>query len=68
MKRRYIVGVREVNVRHYEVMAENEDEAKRFVLERTTEVVDLCHSEYSHELGSDTWSVEEEAKPKPSAS
>jgi hypothetical protein len=60
MSPQYRVGVREVHVRHFGVMAENEDEAMRLVLERAESVTDLEFCEYSHELGSDTWSVEEE--------
>jgi len=66
MKKRYIVGVREVHVRHYAVTAANEEEAKELVNERASQVTDLDFCEYSHELDRDTWSVEErtkEAKP-----
>ncbi len=59
MKKRYIVGVREVHLRHYAVTAENEDEAKDLVYQRANSVVDCEFSEYSHELDRDTWSVEE---------
>ena len=59
MKKRYIVGVREVHVRHYSVTAENEEEAKDLVKERAPCVTDLECEEYSHELDRTTWSVEE---------
>ncbi len=59
MKRTYNVGVREVHVRHYSVMAENEEKAKDLVNERGPQVTDADYCEYSHELGRDTWSVEE---------
>ena len=68
MKTSYIVGVREIHVRHYAVMAENEEEAKDLVNERGPEVEDLGFSEYSHELDRDTWSVEESAKEDKSIS
>ena len=66
MKKRYIVGVREVHLRHYAVTAKNEDEAKDLVNERGHEVTDLEFAEFSHELNRDTWFVEEsteETKP-----
>ena len=66
MKKRYIVGVREVHVRHYAVEAENKEDAKDLVNRRASEVEDLSFSEYSHELDRDTWSVQEsteEEKP-----
>ena len=59
MKKRYIVGVREVHVRHYAVMAENEEEAKDLVHERGPEVEDIEFGEFSHECNRETWSVEE---------
>ena len=59
MKKHYIVGVREVHLRHYAVMAENEEEAKDLVNGRAPDVEDLGFSEYAHELDRDTWSVEE---------
>jgi len=62
MKKRYIVGVREVHVRHYEVTAENEEEAMELVDKRAPVVKDLGFSEYSHELDRGTWSVEESTK------
>ena len=65
MKKTYIVGVHEVHVRHYSVTAENEEEAKDLVCQRADSVVDCDFSEYSHELGRDTWSVEESAEEKP---
>ena len=60
MPKSYIVGVREVHVRQYRVKAENQGEARSLVGTRGSEVIDLQFSEYSHELGSDTWSVDEE--------
>ena len=66
MKKRYIVGIREMHVRHFRVEAENEEEAKELVNERAPGVTDLDFAEFSHELDRDTWSVEEsteEAKP-----
>jgi hypothetical protein len=59
MKRTYIIGVREVRVRHYSVQAENEDEAKDLIYEMATCVVDIEMEEFSHQLDRDTWSVEE---------
>jgi hypothetical protein len=60
MKKNYFVGVREVHVRYYKAMAENEEDAKDLVADRCTLAVnDINQSEYSHELGRDTWSVEE---------
>lgn len=57
-ERTYLVGVREVHVRHYEVVAANPDAAKSLVSERGPEVTDIEFEEYSHELGPETWSVE----------
>lgn len=68
MKKRYIVGVREVHVRHYAVMAENEEEAKDLVNERASQVTDLDFCEYSHELDRETWSVEEDVTEEKSVS
>lgn len=68
MKKNYIVGVREVHVRHYAVRAESEEKAKDLVNERAREVEDIGFSEYSHELCRDTWSVEEDTKAEKSAS
>lgn len=62
MKKSYVVGIREVHVRHYSVTAENEEEAKDLVYQRADSVVDCEFSEYSHELSRDTWSVEEVAE------
>lgn len=67
MKKRYIVGVRELHVRHYAVMAENEEEAKDLVHERGPEVKDLEFEEFSNELGRDTWSVEETSEAEPNS-
>lgn len=54
----YIVGVREVHIRHFEVGAETPEAAKRLVNNRAPKAVDMEFVEYSHELGMDTWSVE----------
>ncbi len=62
MKKTYIVGVREIHVRHYSVEAENEGEAKALVNQRAPEVVDLEFEEYSHELKPGTWSVEKQSE------
>ena len=62
MPKSYIVGVREVHVRHYKVKANDEDQARNLVGSRGPEVTDLEFSEYSHELGCDTWCVEEESE------
>ena len=59
MKRRYMVGVREIHVRHYSVLAENEEQAKQLVYDRGDTVVDEEFEEYANEMGRDTWSVEE---------
>ena len=59
MKKHYMVSVREVHLRLYSVRAENEEDAKDLVKRRDPSVVDEDFSEYSHELGQDTWSVEE---------
>lgn len=62
MPKSYIVGVREVHVRHYKVHAQNAEEARSLVHCRGQEVLDLEFLEYSHDLSRDTWSVEEESK------
>ena len=59
MKKNFIVGVRELHVRHYSVQAENEEEAKDLVHQRAESVVDCEFEEYSNELDRETWSVEE---------
>ena len=59
MKKKYLVGVREVHVRFYSVQADNEEEAKELVSRRDSSVVDEEFLEYSHELDRNTWSVEE---------
>ncbi len=59
MDKNYNVGVREVHVRMYSVKAPDEERAKELVRQRGVGVVDTGQEEYSHELGSDTWSVEE---------
>jgi len=66
MKKTYLVGVREVHVRHYSVKAENEERAKDLVYQRADSVVDCEFEEYSHELDRDTWSVEEIPDKQPS--
>jgi hypothetical protein len=68
MKRQFIVSVREVHVRFYEVMAEDEEEAKGLVGRNAPDVKDLGHEEFSHTLDSDTWSVEENTGEKGSSS
>ena len=62
MKRRFIVSVREVHARFYEVMAADKEEAKDLVGRNAPDVKDLGHEEFSHTLDSDTWSVEENAE------
>lgn len=59
MKKRFLIGVREVHARFYEVTAENEEEAKDLVNELAADVTDLEYEEYSHQMDRDTWSVEE---------
>jgi hypothetical protein len=54
--------VGEVHVRHYKVKARDKDQARALVCDRGPEVIDLQFSEYSHELGCDTWSVDEESE------
>ena len=61
MKKSFLVGVREIHLRWYEVEAENEEEAKDLVNERAAGVTDLEILEYGHELDRDTWSVEEQS-------
>ena len=63
----YIVGVREVHVRHYKVTAMDEDQARELVGGHGPEVTDLEFLEYSHELDSDTWLVEEETENGPTS-
>ena len=67
MKKRYIVCVREVHVRHYSVTAENEEEAKDLVHEHGPEVKDLEFEEFSHELDRDTWSAEKASEEEPNS-
>lgn len=62
MTKSYIVGVREAHMRHYKVTAKDEEEARNLVGIRGPEVTDMEFLEYSHELNSDTWSVEEETE------
>ena len=62
MTKSYIVGVREVHVRHYKVMAKDEEEARDLVDYQGPEVTDMEFLEYSHDLSRDTWSVEEETE------
>ena len=52
----YHVGVREVQVATYEVEADTEEDAKLKVWNGAR---NLIMTEYSHDLDSDTWSVEE---------
>ncbi len=56
MKKKYIVGIREVHVSSREVWANSPEEAKEIAAENLdTEVM----VEFSHALDSDTWTVEE---------
>ena len=64
MKKTYIVGAREVHVRHYRVQAENESEAIKLVNDLDASVEDIGFEEYSHTLDRDTWSVEEVTEQK----
>ena len=54
MKQTYLVGVREVHVRHYRVEAESEAQAKDLVKARGPEVIDcefeegLCSAEHKN--------------------
>ena len=57
--RTYMVGVREIHVRFYKVMAENEGQAKNLVNERAPQVEDIGFEEFSDEMDRETWSVEE---------
>jgi len=59
MTKSYIVGVREVHVRFFSVPADDETHAKELVRQRAEGVVDLEFEEYSNEMATDTWSVEE---------
>ena len=59
MKKTYLIGVREIHVRHYRVQASNENEAKELVNNLDASVEDIGFEEYSHTLDRDTWSVEE---------
>lgn len=52
---KYIVQVREVHISHREVEANSPEEAKELVSNGDDTEVYL---EYSHTLGSDTWTVE----------
>ena len=64
MKKTYIVGAREVHVRHYRVQAENESEAIKLVNDLDSSVEDIGFEEYSHTLDRDTWSEEEVTEQK----
>ena len=55
----YTVGVREIHVRYFTVKAASPDEARALVDKHRERARDCETSEFSHELGSDTWSVEE---------
>ena len=65
--KKYKVLVKEVHYRYYEVNANHEEEAKRFVDERegvnqtdgTLSVKDIGILEFSHEEPIDDWIVEE---------
>jgi hypothetical protein len=54
-KQPYYVGIREVHLRHFNVMATSPEEAKDLVANRAPEAVDLEEIEYCHELCRDTW-------------
>lgn len=54
-KQLYFVGIREVHVRHFNVMASSPEDAKDRVVRCAPEAVDLEFLEYSHELEKDTW-------------
>jgi len=58
-KKKYTVGVREVHVRYYSVKARSPDEAKALVDNHRETAKDCEELEFSHELGHDTWSIEE---------
>ena len=58
-KKTFIIGIREIHFRYYEVEAENEYQAKDLVNDRAPEARDLEFTEYAEELERDTWSVEE---------
>ena len=60
MKKKFLVGVREVHLRFYSVIADNPDHAKRLVRDRAAAAHDMEEQEYSHELNPDTWSAKEE--------
>ena len=55
----FLVGVGEMHFRYYKVEAANKEQAKDLVHERGPEVQDIEFSEFSHECGRETWSVEE---------
>ena len=57
----FIVGIREVHFRYYEVEAENEEQAKDLVNQRSPQAIDLEFTEYANELDRDTWSVEQKS-------
>ena len=59
MTKSYIVGVREVHYRFFSVVADDATHAKDLVRQRAEGVVDMEIEEYSHELATETWSVEE---------
>ena len=58
MKRKYTVSVREVHLHHYSVEAEDPEQAKVLVNNRSPGVTDEWE-EFDRELKPDTWSVEE---------
>ena len=55
----FIVGVREVHVQPYRVLAETPEEAVRLVAGGDGDILD-ADFEYSHSLDTDTWTVKEE--------
>ena len=57
-KKAFVVGVREVYVQPYRVVAETPEEAVRLVADGEGDILD-ADFEYSHTLNPDTWTVEE---------
>ncbi len=60
LKKKYIVGIREVHVSSREVWANSPEDAKEIAGEDLDTEVML---EFSHVLDSDTWTVEEVDEP-----
>ena len=63
----YLVGVREIWVQEYKVIATSEKEAMNLIDSSDPDLIDAkvtnLELEYSHTMGSDTWTVEEEKRP-----